>query len=340
MVQAQLPNELLVSIADILHDDLDASERRQMGRNLSLVCKQFVALGRRILWRRKTISFMDPNYVAAYELAKRPDILAYVRQLRFEGDVVPADVMVAMASGCSGSLKVFECLPAILRPDDEFVVMACRDDLHGLASSTMAPSLEILSIGVALGPDLAIGDLASPLSMFQSLDELRLSIHFGRSPAVGIQVVEGHKLVSLHLDAETSAKAPDCQCHLCRAFPVFVQAIANLPHLELVRLGHERSNVSSNPQALHRAPLHLEDVLAALPPAIVTYHVEGLYFLEPPGLTNAASQRTSDMRTASVKVWMQCDYKPAAVWGIVVARRTWPSGAASWEVSEAQLVQS
>ncbi|GAA5852730.1 hypothetical protein JCM9279_003949 [Rhodotorula babjevae] len=274
-----LPNELLDMLADHIVAECDDERARIVtGKRMSLVCTQLVGLGRRVLWRSKRLTCSDQNLLMARELAKRPDLVSYLRELSFvqaEGSstsVQWVNTMVEIAKGCSGALKSFACYPALSPSADDILTVTRRDWLSGLADSIMAPGLKNLMIRTALGPDLVAADLASELSRFGRLDALHLAVDFGRSPTAGLsQIVEANKLVSIHLDAATTAT----DCALCRALPVFVAAVADLPHLKHVHLGNEPL---ADDAGLHKSPVALDVVLASLPPSVETYKVEGVYF--------------------------------------------------------------
>ncbi|GAA5856109.1 hypothetical protein JCM9279_002370 [Rhodotorula babjevae] len=261
-----LPNELLDMIATLIVAGCDDERARIVaGQNLSLVCKQLVGLGRRVLWHRKTMICRDDNLAVARQLVQRPYLLSYTRELRFKhewGLSMSAwpDRMLDIIYACPSVLQVLQCGPANKHASRFGQGLTFTDtySLDRLARAPCARHLTSLTVRVALGPKLVADRLASALSDFVGLDELHLVVDFFSWSTDGIsQIVEANKLVSIHLDAATSARG----CEFCRALHAFVNALRHLPHLKHAHLGSESSSGGAD-----------------------TYKVEGVYFEDQRGV--------------------------------------------------------
>ncbi|GAA5913028.1 hypothetical protein JCM8208_005673 [Rhodotorula glutinis] len=187
----RLPWELLNEIFQYLEAIEDDSERIEVGKQVSLVCRNWRIVGHRIVFAKVTL-YCDGEDERAVDLAKSPHLMKSIGELSVklgslseEVNPVVTDTMFIAAlavalqviEGCSSRLKTL-----ILRVD-----IADGAVLDSIARSPPASTLRALDLSVEIGPGCSLFDIASAVPRFVGLSYLNLSVDWdGRSDLSGL----------------------------------------------------------------------------------------------------------------------------------------------------------
>ncbi|GAA5901760.1 hypothetical protein JCM8208_003578 [Rhodotorula glutinis] len=249
----RLPGELLNEIFEHLEDIEDDSERIEVGKQVSLVCRNWRIAGHRIVFAKVTL-YCDGEDERAAKLLRHPHLIESIRELSVkfdamseEGDPVvtvpifmPAlAVVIQVIEGCSSNLEtlIFD------------LIITDGAVLDRIARSPPARTLLTLVLMVEIGLGCSLFDVASALSRFVGLSILAMSVPWdGHSYLSGIPSM---RTASLRLKALTlggdfgRALAPLWDPSSLRGVNLSVTAanaqdlawLSQLPQLEEVVLG-------------------------------------------------------------------------------------------------------
>ncbi|GAA5846977.1 hypothetical protein JCM9279_006976 [Rhodotorula babjevae] len=183
---SRLPRELLDQVFQDLQNIENGSERIDVGRSVSLVCRDWLDGGRRIVWAKITLRCDGVDQLAA-KLAQEQNklITASIRDLRIESaDAASRDGTSVVSSGESGddfgtALQVIErCSARLETLDAGEADIADGSVLDRIARSSAAHKLAHLEITVYVGPGCSLTDIVSALVRFVGLSRLILSLEW------------------------------------------------------------------------------------------------------------------------------------------------------------------